>query len=59
MYLNFFTDMFGEKTVFFIEYRKSPVQRATYEYLRGKLLDVVPEYNKEAEDHLSKAVSSI
>ncbi|KAG6757700.1 hypothetical protein POTOM_038022 [Populus tomentosa] len=39
-----------------LEYRKSPVQRATYEYLRGKLLDVVPEYNKEAEDHLSKAV---
>lgn len=32
------------------------MQRATYEYLRGKLLDVVPEYNKEAEDHLSKAV---
>ncbi|KAB5538119.1 hypothetical protein DKX38_015652 [Salix brachista] len=38
------------------EDRKSPVQRATYEYLRGKMLDVVPEYNKEAEDHLSKAV---
>eukprot|EP00268_Persea_americana_P027152 TRINITY_DN26624_c2_g1_i2.p1 TRINITY_DN26624_c2_g1~~TRINITY_DN26624_c2_g1_i2.p1 ORF type:complete len:215 (+),score=46.20 TRINITY_DN26624_c2_g1_i2:234-878(+) len=36
--------------------RKSPVQRATYEYLRGKTLDVFPEYRKEAEDHLSKAV---
>lgn len=32
------------------------MQRATYEYLRGKILDVFPEYRKEAEDHLSKAV---
>lgn len=38
------------------EKRKSPMQRATYEYLRGKILDVFPEYKKEAEDHLSKAV---
>ncbi|KAL4352002.1 hypothetical protein GQ457_06G005200 [Hibiscus cannabinus] len=38
------------------EQRKLPVQRATYEYLRGKILDVVPDYRKEAEDHLSKAV---
>ncbi|MBA0814896.1 hypothetical protein Gohar_020695, partial [Gossypium harknessii] len=29
---------------------------AAYEYLRGKILDVVPDYRKEAEDHLSKAV---
>ncbi|KAL0396744.1 UNVERIFIED_CONTAM: Tetratricopeptide repeat protein 5 [Sesamum calycinum] len=36
--------------------RKTPMQRATYEYLRGKVLDVFPEYKKEAEDHLSKAV---
>lgn len=33
------------------------MQRATYEYLRGKILDVFPDYRKEAEDHLSKAVS--
>lgn len=39
------------------EQRKSPMQRATYEYLRGKILDVFPDYRKEAEDHLSKAVS--
>ncbi|CAN4124917.1 unnamed protein product [Withania somnifera] len=39
-----------------IEKRKLPVQRATYEYLRGKILDAVPVYKKEAEDHLSKAV---
>lgn len=39
------------------EQRKSPTQRATYEYLKGKILDVVPEYRKDAEDHLSKAVS--
>ncbi|XP_060214692.1 uncharacterized protein LOC132641650 isoform X2 [Lycium barbarum] len=39
-----------------IEKRKLPLQRATYEYLRGKILDVVPVYKKEAEDHLSKAV---
>lgn len=39
------------------EQRKSPLQRAMYEYLRGKMLDVFPEYRKEAEDHLSKAVS--
>ncbi|KAG5532289.1 hypothetical protein RHGRI_026801 [Rhododendron griersonianum] len=38
------------------EQRKLPMQRATYEYLRGKILDVFPEYRKEAEDHLSKAV---
>ncbi|KDP34985.1 hypothetical protein JCGZ_09273 [Jatropha curcas] len=39
-----------------LEERKSPVQRATYEYLRGKILDVLPDYRKEADDHLSKAV---
>lgn len=39
------------------EQRKSPLQRAMYEYLRGKMLDVFPEYRKEVEDHLSKAVS--
>ncbi|KAL8470876.1 hypothetical protein ACS0TY_033449 [Phlomoides rotata] len=38
------------------EKRKTPWQRATYEYLRGKVLDVFPDYKKEAEDHLSKAV---
>ncbi|XP_021896165.1 tetratricopeptide repeat protein 5-like isoform X2 [Carica papaya] len=38
------------------EQRKLPMQRATYEYLRGKILDVIPDYRKEAEDHLSKAV---
>ena len=43
----------------FSEERKSPAQRAIYEYLRGKVLDVFPEYKKEAEDHLSKAVSMI
>lgn len=26
------------------------------EFLRGKILDVFPDYHKEAEDHLSKAV---
>ncbi|KAL7001051.1 hypothetical protein U1Q18_002205 [Sarracenia purpurea var. burkii] len=39
-----------------LEQRKLPMQRATYEYLRGKILDVFPDYRKEAEDHLSKAV---
>ena len=39
------------------EQRRSPIQRATYEYLKGKILDVFPDYRKEAEDHLSKAVS--
>ncbi|XP_065881886.1 uncharacterized protein [Euphorbia lathyris] len=39
-----------------LEQRKTPIQRATYEYLRGKVLDVLPDYRKEAEDHLSKAV---
>ncbi|XP_034227890.1 tetratricopeptide repeat protein 5-like isoform X2 [Prunus dulcis] len=38
------------------EQRKLPAQRAKYEYLRGKILDVLPDYRKEAEDHLSKAV---
>ncbi|KAF6137349.1 hypothetical protein GIB67_036386 [Kingdonia uniflora] len=36
--------------------RKSPTQRATYELLKGKILDVFPDYHKEAEDHLSKSV---
>nr|POE65403.1 tetratricopeptide repeat protein 5 [Quercus suber] len=39
--------------------RKSPLQRATYEYLRGKILHVFPDYRKEAEDHLLKAVSQV
>ncbi|KAM1722087.1 hypothetical protein ACFX11_020857 [Malus domestica] len=39
-----------------LEQRKHPAQRAKYEYLRGKILDVLPNYRKEAEDHLSKAV---
>ncbi|GKU90228.1 hypothetical protein SLEP1_g4244 [Rubroshorea leprosula] len=38
------------------EKRKLPMERGMYEYLRGKILDVVPDYKKEAEDHLSKAV---
>ncbi|KAL9683307.1 hypothetical protein QQ045_015127 [Rhodiola kirilowii] len=38
------------------EKRKQTTQRAVFEYLRGKILDVFPDYNKEAEDHLSKAV---
>ncbi|XP_004300934.1 PREDICTED: tetratricopeptide repeat protein 5-like [Fragaria vesca subsp. vesca] len=38
------------------EQRKLLEQRARYEYLRGKILDVLPEYKREAEDHLSKAV---
>ncbi|TVU33772.1 hypothetical protein EJB05_15579 [Eragrostis curvula] len=39
-----------------LEQRKSPQQRGLYEFLRGKILDVFPDYHKEAEDHLSKAV---
>ncbi|XP_024994185.1 tetratricopeptide repeat protein 5-like [Cynara cardunculus var. scolymus] len=38
------------------EQRRVPTQRATYEHLKGKILDVFPEYTKKAEDHLSKAV---
>ncbi|XP_068643065.1 uncharacterized protein [Aristolochia californica] len=38
------------------EERRTSSQRATYEFLRGKILDVFPDYRKEAEDHLSKAV---
>lgn len=39
-----------------LEQRRLPIQRRTYEFLRGKILDVFPDYRKEAEDHLSKAV---
>ncbi|XP_034687728.1 tetratricopeptide repeat protein 5-like isoform X2 [Vitis riparia] len=39
-----------------LEQRRLPIQRGTYEFLRGKILDVFPDYRKEAEDHLSKAV---
>ncbi|KAH9619594.1 hypothetical protein KSS87_022470 [Heliosperma pusillum] len=38
------------------ELRKSAMHRATYEHLKGKIMDVFPDYRKEAEDHLSKAV---
>ncbi|PUZ68309.1 hypothetical protein GQ55_2G016100 [Panicum hallii var. hallii] len=38
------------------EQKKSPQQRGVFEFLRGKILDVFPDYHKEAEDHLSKAV---
>ncbi|CAH9108920.1 unnamed protein product [Cuscuta europaea] len=38
------------------ERRKLPMQRAMYEFLWGKVLDVFPYYRKEAEEHLSKAV---
>ena len=40
------------------EQKKSPQQRGVFEFLRGKILDVFPDYHKEAEDHLSKAVCS-
>lgn len=36
--------------------RKHPQRRAQWEYLRGKALDVGPDYCKEAEEHLSKSV---
>lgn len=39
-----------------LEQRRLPIQRGTYEFLRGKILDVFPDYRKEAEDHLSKAM---
>lgn len=38
------------------QFRKSATDRATYEHLKGKVLDVFPDYKKEAEEHLSKAV---
>ncbi|XP_074330791.1 uncharacterized protein LOC141668018 [Apium graveolens] len=38
------------------EHRRLPATRATHEYLKGKILDVFPDYRKDAEDHLSKAV---
>ncbi|KAF3780676.1 Tetratricopeptide repeat protein 5 [Nymphaea thermarum] len=41
---------------FHADQRKKPSQRASFEFLRGKILDVYPDYRKEAEDHLSKAV---
>jgi len=40
------------------EQKKSPQQRGIFEFLRGKILDVFPDYHKEAEDHLSKAFSN-
>ncbi|KAJ3695712.1 hypothetical protein LUZ60_001089 [Juncus effusus] len=38
------------------EQRKTRQQRADFEFLKGKILDVFPDYRKESEDHLSKAV---
>ncbi|KAK3024108.1 hypothetical protein RJ639_043567 [Escallonia herrerae] len=46
----------GDIMFSFAEQRKLPVQRATHEFLTGKVLDALPDYRKEAEDHLSKAV---
>ncbi|XP_039803886.1 phosphatidylinositol N-acetylglucosaminyltransferase subunit A-like isoform X2 [Panicum virgatum] len=40
------------------EQKKSPQQRGIFEFLRGKILGVFPDYHKEAEDHLSKAFSN-
>ena len=40
-----------------VECRKQPQQRAQWEYLRGKVLDVGPDYCKEAEEHLAKSVN--
>lgn len=40
----------------YADHRRPSSRRALFEYLRGKALDVGPEYCKEAEDHLSKAV---
>ena len=31
--------------------------KAKYLYLKGKLLDVLPEYSKQAEESLSKSVN--
>ena len=31
-------------------------QKAQLLYLRGKVLDFIPEYTKQAEEHLSKAI---
>ncbi|CAN6483186.1 unnamed protein product [Victoria cruziana] len=39
-----------------LDKRKEPSRRASFEFLRGKILDVYPDYRKQAEDHLSKAV---
>jgi hypothetical protein len=39
-----------------VDCRKQPQRRAQWEYLRGKVLDVGPDYCKEAEEHLSKSV---
>lgn len=36
--------------------RKNPQRRAQWEYLSGKVLDVGPDYCREAEEHLSKSV---
>ncbi|KAJ8447639.1 hypothetical protein Cgig2_031693 [Carnegiea gigantea] len=49
-------DTVDVKAYVLAEFRKSAMQRATFEHLKGKILDVIPEYKKEAEDHLSKAV---
>ncbi|GKE01367.1 serine carboxypeptidase-like protein 16 [Tanacetum coccineum] len=39
-----------------IEQRNLHTQHATYEYLKGKILDIFTEYLNKAKDHLSKAV---
>lgn len=41
----------------FLEKRESQDEAAMYLYLRGKLLDVSPAYNQEAERLLTDAVS--
>lgn len=42
---------------FFLEENK--LTKAKYLYLKGKLLDILPEYSKQAEESLSKSVLHI
>ena len=35
---------------------KASSRRALYAYFRGRTLDTLPDYSKEAEEHLSRAV---
>lgn len=42
-----------------VDCRKNPQRRAQWEYLSGKVLDVGPDYCREAEEHLSKSVMKI
>ena len=39
------------------EEEENQIKKSKFLYLKGKILDLIPEYSKEAEENLSKSVN--